>query len=406
MFILSNLRKEKKDEWTRVVVDFKVTNGNRPFGYQDTLWFAVKNKNADLLADDVYDAFAPFVLFLGMHYHHDVRIEGKMSPLLYHNLIHDVTSIFDNFSTQNKRVKFSVDGLKIPKKGKTNLIGAGFSCGVDSLNTLYTNFVEVEDESLKINCLLNFNCGQHGKFGEDKTIELWKNRVELHREAREELGLPIILIDSNLHSFYTYTDELPFEQIEVLGVIGCILSVQRGVRRYIMANCMTYDEVLTFGITNKNLYLNSYTDPLLLQLFSTEIIQIVIDGCEFTRAEKLERIKDWKIAREHLDVCIDIEGDGRNCSLCPKCMRTLLLLDSMNELDKFKKVFDLETFRKGRRVGILELVLAGRGLDGVVFEYMKKQGVYIPPKLIAVPEYFLFRVKRKLGRIMRDDNGK
>lgn len=402
MFTLKNLRKEKKDGWTKIVVDFDVTHGKRPYGCQDTLWFAVEDKNADLLADDVYDAFAPFVLFLGMHYHHDVRIKGKMSPKLYHNLMHDVTSIFDNFSTQTKRIKFSVDGLKVPKKGKTNLIGAGFSCGVDSLSTLYTNYVKVEDESLKVNCLLNFNCGQHGKYGEDKTIKLWENRVELHREAREELGLPIILVDSNLHAFYTYTDELPFEQIEVLGVIGCILSVQKGVRRYIMANCMTYDELLTFGITNKNRDLNSYTDPLLLQLFSTERIEIVVDGCEFTRAEKLERIRDWDIAQKHLDVCIDIEGDGRNCSLCPKCMRTLLLLDSMGEIDKFRDVFDVDKFRKGRRIGIAELVLAGRGLDGAAFEYMRKQGVYIPPKIIAAPEYFFFRVKRKVKRMIND----
>ena len=145
MFIIKNLRKEKVGDWTRLVVDFEVNGGEKPFGYQDTLWFAIENKHSDMLSDDVYDAFAPFMLYLGMAYHQDVHIEGKMSPLLYHNLTHYVMTIFDNFSDLTQRINFSVDGFKEAKKSKTQLIGTGFSCGVDSLNTLYSNFVKEEE---------------------------------------------------------------------------------------------------------------------------------------------------------------------------------------------------------------------------------------------------------------------
>ena len=156
MFIIKNLRKEKIDDWTRLMVDFDITDGEKPFGYQDTLWFAVENKNTDMLSDDVYDAFAPFMLYLGMAYRQDVHIEGKMSPLLYHNLTHYVMTIFDNFSDLTRRINFSVDGFKEAKKSKTQLIGTGFSCGVDSLNTLYSNFVKEEDERFKVNSLFFF----------------------------------------------------------------------------------------------------------------------------------------------------------------------------------------------------------------------------------------------------------
>lgn len=47
MFIIKSLRREKKDSWTRIVVDYEVTDGKRPFGCQDALWFVVENEHSD-----------------------------------------------------------------------------------------------------------------------------------------------------------------------------------------------------------------------------------------------------------------------------------------------------------------------------------------------------------------------
>ena len=66
MFTLKNLRKEKKGDWTYLIVDLDVSGIKNPFD-EKTLWVAVENKNADMLTDDVYDGFTPFILYLGMH---------------------------------------------------------------------------------------------------------------------------------------------------------------------------------------------------------------------------------------------------------------------------------------------------------------------------------------------------
>ena len=97
MFIVKNLRKESKDGWTYLKTDFEVKDTESPFE-EKTMWIAVEDKNADMLSDDVYDAFVLVPLYLGMHYHQDVHIEGEISPRLYHNITHYLMKIFDNFS--------------------------------------------------------------------------------------------------------------------------------------------------------------------------------------------------------------------------------------------------------------------------------------------------------------------
>lgn len=398
MFVIKNLRKEKAGKWTCLKVDLEVKGGKNPFT-QDTIWFAVENKNANMLADDVYDAFVPFVLYLGMAYHQDVHVEGEMSPLLYHNLTHYVMTIFNNFSRRTQPIKLTIDGLKIAEKGKEDLIGAGFSCGVDSMNTLYSNFVMNEDERFRVNSLFFFNCGQNGEYGEEKTKKVWQSRINLHEKARKAMGLPAYYIDSNLHAFYS--QRLPISHIGYIGLCCCVLSVQKSVRRYYFANNLSYDEILKYGLEYRDKDIFEYSESFLVHLLSTELLEIVIDGCEFTRAEKLERIQDWDIARKNLDVCVDADVDGRNCSKCSKCMRTLLVLDAMGKLDNFKDVFDLETYRSEKLGGLLDHLFVSNGQNDGVIKYLKERNFDIPPKIIARPEYFLIKVRRKIDWIRK-----
>ena len=45
-----------------------------------------------------------------------------------------------------------------------------------------------------------------------------------------------------------------------------------------------------------------------------------------------------------MDVCFNFH----NCGHCAKCYRTLLTLDLLGKVDKFKPVFDVETYKKNR----------------------------------------------------------
>lgn len=398
MFTIKNLRKEKDGDWTKLIVDLEVSNFKNPFKV-DTIWFAIENKNADMLTDDVYDAFAPYLLYLGMFYHQDIYIKGKMSPLLYHNLTHYVMTIFDNFSKYTKPVEFKVDGFKEAKQGKLDLIGTGISCGVDSLSTLYSNFVETNDKRFKINSLFFFNNGSHGEYGDEETYKIWRNRIEIHKNVPKRLGLPSYYIDSNLHAFRA--DKLPGPVFIYIASVCCVLSVQRCVKRYLFANNLSYDEILEGGLGYKDKDLFEYCESYALHLFSTERLQMVIDGCEFTRAEKLARIKDWDIAQENLDVCVNPDAEGHNCSKCVKCMRTLLVLDAMGEINNFRNVFDLDVYHKMRQVGLSEHITSNNAQCNAVIKYLKQRGVFVPPKFYAVPKHFSYKFYQKVDRKLK-----
>ncbi len=403
MFAIRNLRREKKSGWTYLKVDLDVTETENPFT-EDTVWFAIRNKDADMLTDDVYDAFVPFALYLGMFYHQDVHVEGKMSPRLYHNLTHYVMTIFDNFSKHTQRVKLIVDGFREAKKGKKDLIGANFSCGVDSLNTVYSNFIETDDKRFKLNSLFFFNCGQNGYFGEERTKKLWLNRIKMHHEAEKLLGLPTYYIDSNLHAFYSR--ELPISHIGYVSLLCCALSVQRYVRRYLFANNLSYDEILEGGLDYRDKDLFEYSESYILHLFSTERVEFVIDGCEFTRAEKLERLCDWEVALRGLDVCWNPDENGHNCGVCVKCARTLLVLEAMGKLDNFKDIFDLDAYRKMRQANLCGHVIANNAQANGVIKYLKEHRVFIPPKIYAFPRYLLYRAHRKIKWIRENGTWK
>ena len=396
MFIVKNLRKTKKNGWTYLTVDFEVKDIKNPFE-EKTMWFAVKDENADMLTDDVYDAFAPILLYLGMHYHQDVHIDGKISPKLYHNLTHYVMKIFDGFSKKTNFVKFTVNGLKVPKKGSTDLVGTSISCGVDSLTTIYDNYIQPIDSRIKINSLFLLNCGTHGDFEDDNTREIWLKRVILNRRAADELGLPIFLIDSNLHAF---THKVGETRMGYLAIYCCILSVQRCVRRYLSPSSSSYDDNLRCALTERDIDMAGYCEIFMPHLLSTEIFELLIDGCQYTRSDKIIKIHDWPITKKYLNVCITPKDDATNCSICSKCVRTLLVLDAINKLDDFQEIFDLKAYRKYK--GIMKAYFASSNdIQSIALtRFLKEHNVQMPVKPYAKIRWLTYRITRKLKKIL------
>lgn len=397
MFIIKNLRKKKKDGWTYLTVDFDVKGMKSPFE-EKTMWFAVENKNADMLTDDVYDAFVLVPLYLGMHYHQDVHIEGKISPLLYHDITHYLMNIFDDFSDYTKPVKFTVDGFKVAKKGPVDLVGTSISCGVDSFTTIYDNYIEETNETLKINSLFLANCGTHGDFEDERTRDIWLERAKMNQAAADELGLPIFLIDSNLHAF---THKVSEQRVGFLAIYSCIICLERYVRRYLCSSALSYDDMKRFYRQSRDMDMAEYAESYLVPLISTERLQMVSDGCQYTREKKTERISDWELAQEYLNVCINPGESVKNCSQCHKCMRTLLALEAMGKLDKFEKVFDLRKYQKRKDFYKRKFVYEynKEAFSATIIDYLRHHNISVPSRLVAYPVVFSDKVIRKLCKM-------
>ena len=291
MITLSNLRIESAGEWTRLVCDF-AWDGDVPNPFKEkTIWFAMKNENADFFSTKVYDPFLLVPFFVAMHYGQDLKICGKVSKKLYRNLTNYGYRILLDYSDQLKPIHCTVDGFdQVEQNG--HLIGASISCGVDSFTTLYDRFEKETDPEYRINSVFFFECGSYGSLYEKKSHDGYLTR-------------------SNIHFFQ---EEMGLDRIGHFAIWSCILCLQRKIRRYYYSSAHCYDEIDMAHKLYHNCFLDSYCGYYIVPLIQTENIEVIFDGAQYRRTEKIEHIADWSVAQKHLNVCFRY---ANNCSYCP-----------------------------------------------------------------------------------------
>lgn len=393
MINVSNIRKEDSNGWIYLKCDINVSGMKNPFE-ERTMWLAVEPDMGGYLDASVYDPFVLVPLILGMFYHQDVHIDGNISPKLYHNIKHYLMRIFDNFSDETAPVNFTVKGFDTINGELGSMIGTGISCGVDSLTTIYDNFIMEDDPNYKINNLFFVNTGTHGDYGE-KSLNRWKERAALNRGAAEELGLPMHLINTNYHAFTHKIDE---EKIGYLAIWSCFIALQKCIKRYYASANISYEEICEFYKLSRDFDLSEYCESYMPHLLSTERFELVVDGCQYTRAEKTERISDWEFAQKHLNVCVTPLEHAKNCSGCNKCMWTLIPLEAMGKLDNFSQVFDIEKYKRISFKWKCKFV-AHYGKDSMetsIVRYARKKHLRMPSMIVAKSRAALGNAKAKI----------
>lgn len=73
--------------------------------------------------------------------------------------------------------------------------------------------------------------------------------------------------------------------------------------------------------------------PGLDPLWSADGLEIVHDGSEVSRFEKVAAIGGWDLVRRHLRVCWQNTPGAYNCGACRKCQWTMLYLRACGELE-------------------------------------------------------------------------
>ncbi len=87
-----------------------------------------------------------------MYLKEDLYIHVNVSTRFYKNVMNYLQRILCDFCPNLLRVDVRVDGFK-SANGNPSIIGAGISCGVDSLTTIYGHYVMEDDPDYKINGL-------------------------------------------------------------------------------------------------------------------------------------------------------------------------------------------------------------------------------------------------------------
>lgn len=395
MITISNIRKEKENDWTKLVVDvdWEIDELNT---IGKNIWFSVRNENEDMLTTEVYDAFILVPLYIAMYNGVDLKIEGNVSKKLYKNIVNYVQRIFCDFSGKLSKVNVMVEGFDTIKNEKS-IIGTGISCGIDSFTTIYDRYVCEDDEEYKINALFLFNCGTHGDFDDPVAKKLYSERYKRNKKAADELKLPVYQVQSNVHKFSHIIGE---QQLGYISIYSCIFSIQKYLSRYYTSSSISYEETKqSYGHYNEK-DMAEFGETYLVPLLQPDNMILVNDGSQYTRVEKTKRIMDWNIAKKYLNVCISETDDGHNCSMCSKCMRTLLTLDAYDKLNDYENIFDLNVYKKKKFLNLCELRVRQKKdhyYNEIIMLYREKN-MFVPPFFLALFVYFLRRIIKSLKK--------
>ena len=143
------------------------------------------------------------------------------------------------------------------------------------------------------------------------------------RQAASDLGKPLIIVETNMRDLldaYTRWDE----QSRGAALASVALALTPRFQRMYIAAPFPYEHLFSCG-----------SHPLLDPSWSTGQMEIVHDGCELDRWEKLERISTQATVQGGLRPCRHGDGAAHNCGQCPDCLRATAWLHTLGVQDKF-----------------------------------------------------------------------
>ncbi len=180
----------------------------------------------------------------------------------------------------------------------------------------------------------------------DDTV--YRTAVDRNDRFARSHGKALIPVSTNHYAFgYRYNLSRNLTQGSALASIALLL----GFPRVFAPAAYSYSQLFPLGQ-------HPLTDPL----WSNEIVQIIHEGAEARRVDKIARIAEDGSALANLRVCFD--DMNRNCGRCSKCLRTMIPLELLGASGgPFPPLPPLKAIRKMRIASDIESVFLKEILD-------------------------------------------
>jgi hypothetical protein len=222
-----------------------------------------------------------------------------------------------------------------PGGGDAPATGLYFTAGVDSFYSLLKD-VELSDDPAheSVTHLLYANFEAHDGVAFDRLL----GRL---RRVAGETDRQLVVIETNVR---TLTDRVVYwPHYHGAALASVALALQGLLGRCLIASSDAYWDLPPWG-----------SHPILDHLWSTESLDVVHDGAEASRTDKVVRqIARSRLALDTLDVCWRSEP-AHNCGVCEKCLRTMATLelaDSLSACATLPQTLDLDALRSARLEG-------------------------------------------------------
>ncbi len=329
-------------------VEFHLDNGEK----QEILWYLISREFETYLCDDRCDTAITALLLAAMKFGYDViRSDYPISEKLYYNLMyHVVPQLYAASEHRISRIRIEAPVTRETFRGK--VVATGMSRGVDSFATMYEYGKNFPMEDYRVNTFTYFQAGAHHGWdstmgrGEESKQELYQHQMEKTKEFCQKYGYPLIVIDSNIDWILQDSKmfkEWSFDRTHTFRNLSMVMLLQKGICRYYYSS--------TYLLTEFKMTLNAdmaYYEKWLIPHLSTGSVEFYQSNQDWTRMEKVEKLTHLEECYDYLQVCLIKTG---NCGKCLKCRRTLMELDALGDdaLNKFKNVFDIETYKREDR---------------------------------------------------------
>lgn len=301
------------------------------------LWFSSPPQYSEYLSDSANPWIAT-LLMPAMRLGETLKVKAPASRKMLEG-VNKFMEIIHQWAPEYKQIDIQGEGFcDTSLKGKA--IGSFFSGGVDSFYTVLKNRnsnVSEEEKISKLIFIRGFDIGLHDE-------ELYSSSFNAVESTAKDLGVTLFTCSTNIKEELcgNYAN---WELCHGLFLLASAYSVEKIWKTIYVPSTHTYLDMFPWGS-------HPLTDPLI----STDGIDVVHDGCEATRVQKvISQIAKSETALKHLRVCWQNLHGKYNCGECKKCIRTKVNLEVAGVLQK------CQTFERGinfSSIKKLELITA------------------------------------------------
>ena len=321
------------------------------------IYLEVDKEYGKYLCNERCDAFLIVMFYYAMKYNHNIICKGMVSEDLYYQITEYLIPLF--IKTSHSRLY----NTKIKCKTTNNIenegaVGASLTCGVDSFNTVLTNI----NNKLKSRRITHFTIMSIADSYKSNGAYDEINK-KLHNKAlkvAKELNIPLIDIHSNMRTLF------PIPPMHTLIRLFGIYALQKLFGVYYFSSGYP---IWTFNMEDSSLIDSARYDLLMCKELSTRNLVVYSEGSQKDRLEKVKYISKYEIVKKNLHVCT---REAYNCSICSKCVRTILALDSINKLEEFSEVFDIDYYFNHQDYYFSEAIRGYNEGDIFIYDFIDK----------------------------------
>lgn len=369
-------------ESARLCADVTMINPNTGKKETKECYFDFDLKYEKYLTIERSDAFIMGLLTSAMENNADIEFEVPISEELYYTMTTQYIPLIAKFNSKYPMHNISLIGPHSNSIIKNvGGVATGCSGGVDSFYTIskFNSDYEIKNRRLTHLVLSSIGTGDDSR---DRIIKTFKENINYINQIASDSELDLIACFTNLYEFYKRPlDSFVTFYTNIYGSVAYALQKLLSIY-YINSG----DPISEFNLDVKMAhgYDASTFDVLTSSCMHTESLHFYTTGMDFDRIDKENYISNNPVARKYLKVCNldefkEEKMEKPNCSICPKCLRTMTQLYALRKLELYSDVFDVNSFLKHKGKYFGKFVATNkRAYVKETMDSAKNNGVKIP----------------------------